>query len=221
MRPSANIITCTVSPWWKQHACAGRLRLSRPMVGCGHLEFVAAFHLKDRDQFIGWSSEQCAPARLPWPTISPVGDARLPLSQPDQPLHGAFLPCSNGSRRISAKALGPSHRPGGEFCRSGTFNKAPPTKERVVLPGQDRRLKRDADDFYVKNEALKQIWVRELVTWQRNCARGNCLLLGRRSKRLDRSTPPRWRRLASLMESVEAEVAEFRRPSAWLIRCRA
>jgi len=175
---------------------------------------AASFHIKDRDQFIGWSGEQCRRRRALL-----ANNSRL-LVMPDchyPNLISRFMKLM--LERLSAdwqKRWGhllalvetfvdPRYYTGTAYKVSGWCHL-----------GKTAGWKRDADDFYEKNDAPKQIWVRELV-------KKACVKL--RAEQL----PPDWAKveeaasircaakapeIRSLMESLLQEVPEFRRAQA-------
>ena len=174
----------------------------------------AAFHLKDRDQFIGWTPEQCR--------------RRLGL-------------LANNSRLL---VLPDSHSPNliSRFMKLMLAQLSQDWQERwghpVVLVetfvdpryyqgtaykvsgwshlGKTAGWKRDADDFYEKNDAPKQIWVRELV--KKACVRLRACALPADWAKVEEARPPRCtakvEQIRSLMEGIEEEVPEFRRAQA-------
>jgi hypothetical protein len=175
---------------------------------------AAAFHIKDRDQFIGWSGEQCRRRRA-----LIANNSRL-FVMPDchyPNLISRFMKLM--LERLSAdwqKRWGhplalvetfvdPRYYTGTAYKVSGWCHL-----------GKTAGWKRDADDFYEKNEAPKQIWVRELV--KKACAKLRAAQL-----------PPEWAKveeaarvrctakapeIRSLMESLLQEVPEYRRAQA-------
>jgi hypothetical protein len=175
---------------------------------------AASFHIKDRDQFIGWSGEQCRRRRALL-----ANNSRL-LVMPDchyPNLISRFMKLM--LERLSAdwqKRWGhplalvetfvdPRFYTGTAYKVSGWSHL-----------GKTAGWKRDADDFYEKNDAPKQIWVRELVKQAGVKLRANQL-------------PPDWAKveaaaqvhctakaaeMRSLMESLKHEVPEFRRRQA-------
>jgi hypothetical protein len=175
---------------------------------------AAAFHLKDRDQFIGWSGEQCRRRRALL-----ANNSRL-LVMPDchfPNLVSRFMKLMLG--RLSSDwqerwghpialveaFVDPRYYTGTAYKVSGWSHL-----------GKTAGWKRDAEDFYEKNDAPKQIWIRELV-------KKACVKL--RAPQL----PPDWApveqaasirctakvaEIASLMESLLKEVPEFRRAQA-------
>jgi hypothetical protein len=175
---------------------------------------AAAFHIKDRDQFIGWSGEQCRRRRA-----LVANNSRL-LVMPDchyPNLISRFM--KHMLERLSAdwhKRWGhplalvetfvdPRYYTGTAYKVSGWCHL-----------GKSAGWKRDADDFYEKHDAPKQIWVRELV--KKACGKLRAAQL-----------PPDWvpveetarvrctakaPAIRSLMESLLQEVPEFRRAQA-------
>jgi hypothetical protein len=79
--------------------------------------------------------------------------------------------------------------------------------------GKTAGWKRDADDFYQKHDAPKQIWVRELV--KKACAKLRAAQLPPEWAPVEEARPPRCtakaQQIRSLMAAIEAEVPEFRR----------
>ena len=82
--------------------------------------------------------------------------------------------------------------------------------------GKTAGWKRDADDFYQKHDVPKQIWVRELV--KKACVQLRAPHLPQAWAHVEETVPVRCTakvpEIRSLMESVQAEVPEFRRPQA-------
>ena len=175
---------------------------------------AASFHIKDRDQFIGWSHDQCRRRRG-----LVANNSRL-LVMPDchyPNLVSRFMKLM--LKRLSEDWLkrwghpialvetfvDPRYYTGTAYKVSGWSHL-----------GKTAGWKRDAEDFYEKNDAPKQIWIREL-------AREACVKL--RAEHL----PTEWAKveetssvrctakapeIRSLMESVIKEVPEFRRAQA-------
>jgi hypothetical protein len=174
----------------------------------------AAFHIKDRDQFIGWTPEQCRRRR---PLLA--NNSRL-LVMPD--CHYPNLISRFMKLMLERLSQDWQERWGHPIALVETFVD-PRFYQGTAYKvsgwshlGKTAGWKRDADDFYEKNEAPKQIWVRELV-------KDACVKL--RAPQL----PPAWapveealpvrctakvQQIGSLMESVEEEVPEFRRAQA-------
>lgn len=174
----------------------------------------AAFHLKDRDQFIGWSHEQCRRRRALL-----ANNSRL-LVLPGGPwpnLISRFMKLMLGSlsgdweRRwghpivLVESFVDPRFYQGTAYKASGWSHL-----------GRTAGWKRDADDFYEKNDAPKQIWVRELA--DNACARLRARELAPAWAGVEAAVPPhctaRAGEIRSLMEGLRAGVAEFRRPEA-------
>lgn len=174
----------------------------------------AAFHIKDRDQFIGWDFEQCRRRR---PLLA--NNSRL-LILPDchyPNLISRFMKLMLG--RLSQDWLEKWDHP---LAMVETF--VDPQLYRGTAYkvsgwshlGKTAGWKRDAEDFYLKHDAPKQIWVRELV-------KNACVKL--RAEQL----PPEWamveeqarlrcnhsvKEIRSLMESLRQGLPEFRRAQA-------
>jgi hypothetical protein len=174
----------------------------------------AAFHIKDRDQFIGWTPEQCR-RRLPLL----ANNSRL-LVLPDchyPNLISRFMKLMLD--RLSAdwqqhwghplamveSFVDPRFYQGTAYQVSGWSHL-----------GKTAGWKREADDFYEKNGAPKQIWVRELAKKARVKLRAEHLPAPwaqvEQTARI-RCTA-KARQIRSLMEAVQAEIAEFRRKQA-------
>ena len=173
-----------------------------------------AFHIKDRDQFIGWSAEQCRRRRALLANnsrllVMPGCHSPNLISRFMKLMLGRLSPDWQGrwSHPIALVEtfVDPRFYQGTAYKVSGWSHL-----------GKTAGWKRDAEDFYEKNDAPKQIWVREL-------ARKACVKL--RAAQL----PPEWGpveeatevrctakapEIQSLMESVRQEVPEFRRAQA-------
>ena len=175
---------------------------------------AAAFHIKDRDQFIAWSPEQCRRRR---PLLA--NNSRL-LVMPD--CHYPNL-ISRFMKLMLARLSGDwQERWGHPIALVETFvdpRYYTGTAYKVsgwCHLGKTAGWKRDADDFYEKNDAPKQIWVRELV--KKACVKLRAAQL-----------PPQWAKveesarvhctakapeIRSLMKSLLEDVPEFRRAQA-------
>ncbi len=174
----------------------------------------AAFHLKDRDRFIGWSPEQCRRRR----TLL-ANNSRL-LVMPDG--HSPNL--ISRFMKLMLARLSPDWEQRWEHPLAVVETFVDPrfyqgTAYKVsgwCHLGRSAGWHREADDFYEKNDAPKQIWVRELV-------KQACVTL--RAPKL----PPSWAQveealaspctakaaqIRSLRESVRAGIPEFRRPQS-------
>jgi hypothetical protein len=82
--------------------------------------------------------------------------------------------------------------------------------------GRTAGWKRDADDFYEKNDAPKQVWVREVV--KKACVKLRAAQLPSAWAKVELNVPPRCNgkvaQIKSLMDWVRTEVPEFRRAEA-------
>jgi hypothetical protein len=174
----------------------------------------AAFHIKDRDQFIGWTAEQCR-RRLPLlannSRLLVMPDCHYPnlisrfmklmlerLSQDWQERWGHPL-------ALVETFVDPRFYQGTAYKVSGWSHL-----------GKTAGWKRDADDFYQKNDAPKQIWVRELV--KKACLKLRAPQLPAAWAKVEEALPPhctaKVQEIRSLIESIEEEVPEFRRAQA-------
>jgi hypothetical protein len=174
----------------------------------------AAFHLKDRDEFIGWDPEQCR--------------RRLGLLANNSRL--LVLPDCHSPNLISRFMKLMLAQLSGDW--EGRWGHPLALVETFVDPrfyqgtaykvsgwshlGRTAGWKRDADDFYEKNEAPKQVWVRAVV--KKACVKLRAAQLPPAWAKVEASVPPRCTgkvaQIKSLMEWVRAEVAEFRRAEA-------
>jgi Domain of unknown function (DUF4338)/Transposase DDE domain len=174
----------------------------------------ASFHIKDRDRFIGWTPEQCCRRRALL-----ANNSRL-LAMPDchyPNLISRFMKLM--LERLSQDwqerwrhplalvetFVDPRFYQGTAYKVSGWSHL-----------GKTAGWKRDADDFYQKNDAPKQIWVRELV--QHACVKLRAPQLPPAWAQVEETMPVRCtakvQQIGSLMESVQKEVPEFRRAQA-------
>lgn len=174
----------------------------------------AAFHLKDRDRFIGWTSEQCRRRRRLL-----ANNSRL-LVLPDchvPNLISRFM-------RLMLERLSPDWqaRWGHPLALVETFVD-PRFYQGTAYKvsgwshlGKTAGWTRDADDFYEKNDAPKQIWVRELV--KHACVKLRAPHLPAAWAHIEDAVPVRCTakvsEIRSLMEQVRSGVAEFRRAQA-------
>lgn len=174
----------------------------------------AAFHLKDRDQFIGWSPEQCRCRRALLANNSRLlvlPDCHYPnlisrfmklmleqLSSDWQARWGHGL-------ALVETFVDPRFYQGTAYKVSGWCHL-----------GKSAGWKRDADDFYEKNDAPKQIWVRELV--KHACVKLRAPQLPPDWAPVEQAVPIRCTakvaEIRSLMDRVKEEVPEFRRAQA-------
>ena len=175
---------------------------------------AAAFHIKDRDQFIGWSGEQCRRRRallannsrllvLPdcrWPNlISRFMKLMLGrLSQDWEQRWGHPI-------AMVETFVDPRYYQGTAYKVSGWSHL-----------GKTAGWKRDADDFYEKNDAPKQIWVRELV--KKACVKLRAPQLPPAWAKVEEAVAVRCttkaEKIRSLMEALKEDVREFRRAEA-------
>ncbi len=123
---------------------------------------AAAFHIKDRDQFIGWSAEQCRRRRV----LVANNSSLLVLPDSHYPnLIGRFMKLMLGQlSRDWAKRWGRPIALVETFVDPRYYTGTACKVSGWCHLGKTAGWKRDADDFYEKNDAPKQIWVRELVT---------------------------------------------------------
>lgn len=171
----------------------------------------AAFHLKDRDQFIGWTGEQCR-RRL----ALLASNSRL-LVLPG--CHSPNLISRFMKLMLARLSQDWQQRWGHPIALVETFVD-PRFYQGTAYKvsgwshlGKTAGWKRDAEDFYQKNDAPKQIWVRELV--QKACAKLRAPQLPPEWAKVEEARPPRCtaqaEQIRSLMEALEEEVPEFRR----------
>ena len=174
----------------------------------------AAFHLKDRDHFIGWSQEQCRRRRALL-----ANNSRL-LIMPDchsPNLISRFMKLMLGQLSgdweqrwghpivLVETFVDPRFYQGTAYKVSGWSHL-----------GRSAGWKREADDFYEKNAAPKQVWVRELV--KKACVKLRAPELAPSWAKVEAAVSPRGSakvgQIRSLMEAVRTEVPEFRRAEA-------
>ncbi len=174
----------------------------------------ATFHVKDRDDFIGWDLEQCRRRRA----LLANNSRLLVLPECQSPnLISRFMKLM--LERLSQDWL---ERWGHPLALVETFvdpQLFQGTAYKVsgwTHLGQTAGWKRDAGDFYIKHDCPKEIWVQELV--RRACV-----------KLRDPQLPPQWatveaqalarcantvKEIGSLMESLRQQLPEFRRRQA-------
>lgn len=174
----------------------------------------AAFHLRDRDSFIGWSHEQCRRRR----GLLANNSRLLVLPGCHFPnLVSRFMKLMLGSlsgdweRRwghpiaLVESFVDPRFYQGTAYKASGWSHL-----------GRTAGWKRDADDFYEKNDAPKQIWVRELA--KDACVKLRAPKLAPAWARVEAAVLPRCTatvgEIRSLLELLRAEIPEFRRAQA-------
>jgi predicted transposase YbfD/YdcC len=175
---------------------------------------AAAFHIKDRDQFIGWNFEQCRQRR---PLLA-NNSRLLVLPECHSPnLISRFMKLMLG--RLSSDWLERWHHPIAmveSFVDPRLYQGTAYKVSGWSHLGRTAGWKRDAADFYIKHDAPKQIWVRELV-------KKACVKLRRPQ------LPPEWavveaavaahcsntvKEISSLIESLRQQLPEFRRAQA-------
>jgi hypothetical protein len=175
---------------------------------------AAAFHLKDRDAFIGWTPEQCRRRRALL-----ANNSRLLVMPPAHypNLISRFMKLMLGRLSQDWEArwghpialvesfVDPRFYQGTAYKVSGWSHL-----------GRTAGWKRAADDFYQKNDAPKQIWVRELA--KKACVKLRAPQLPPGWAGVEAAQPPRCTaqvaQIRSLMESVRSQIAEFRRAQA-------
>ena len=175
---------------------------------------AAALHLKARDQFIGWTPEQCRRRR---PLLA-NNARRLVLDACHSPnLVSRFM------KRMLAR-LSPDWQThwGHPLALVETFvdpQRFQGTAYKVSgwsHLGRTAGWKRAAADFYLKHDAPKQIWVRELV--QQACVKLRAPELPPAWTCAESDWRPRCQvkagEIRSLMEWLRLELVEFRRPQA-------
>jgi len=175
---------------------------------------AAAFHLKDRDAFIGWSAEQCRRRRA----LIANNSRLLVLPEAHYPnLISRFMKLMLGQLSADWQArwghplalvetfVDPRFYQGTAYKVSGWSHL-----------GKTAGWKRDADDFYEKNDAPKQIWVRELV--KKACVKLRAPQLPPPWAKVEEALAPRCTakvaQIRSLMEWVRDQIKEFRRAQA-------
>ena len=174
----------------------------------------AAFHLKDRDHFIGWSPEQCRRRRGLL-----ANNSRL-LVMPDG--HWPNLISRFMKVMLSQLSADWEKRWGHPIVLVETFVD-PRFYQGTAYKvsgwsqlGRTAGWKREADDFYEKNDAPKQIWLREMV--KKACVKLRAPELPPFWAKVEEAVAARCttqvKEIGSLREAVRAEVAEFRRAEA-------
>jgi hypothetical protein len=174
----------------------------------------AAFHLKARDQFIGWTPEQCRRRRA----LIANNSRLLVLPECHFPnLISRFMKLM--LQRLSEDwqarwghpialvetFVDPRYFQGTAYKVSGWSHL-----------GKTAGWKREAEDFYQPHDAPKQIWVRELV--KKACGKLRAPQLPPEWAQVEAARRPRCTAKAepirSLMAAIEEEVPEFRRAQA-------
>jgi len=174
----------------------------------------AAYHIKDRDQFIGWTAEQCRRRRGLL-----ANNSRL-LVMPD--CHYPNLISRFMKLMLQRLSQDWQERWGHPLALVETFVD-PRLYQGTAYKvsgwshlGKTAGWKRDADDFYEKHDAPKQIWVRELE--KKACVKLRAPQLPEAWAKVEAAVPvhctAKVQEIGSLMESIEKEVPEFRRAQA-------
>jgi hypothetical protein len=171
----------------------------------------SAFHLKDRDAFIGWSHEQCRRRR------SLIANNSRLLVMPD--CHHPNLISRFMKLMLTRLSSDWQSRWGHPLAMVETFVDARHFQGTAYKVsgwshlGRTAGWKRDADDFYEKHDAPKQIWVRELC--KKACVKLRAAQLPVDWAKVEEAVVPRCTAKAgpirSLMELALAEIPEFRR----------
>jgi hypothetical protein len=174
----------------------------------------AAFHLKDRDEFIGWNVEQCRRRR---PLVA--NNSRL-LVLPE--CHFPNLLSCFMKRMLGQLSADWQEHWGHPLALVETFVD-PQLYQGTAYKvsgwshlGKTAGWKRDAADFYVAHDAPKQIWVRELV--KQACVQLRAPQLPPEWAVVEAATPPRCtapvEEIRGLQETLRRELPEFRRAQA-------
>jgi hypothetical protein len=174
----------------------------------------AAFHLKDRDEFIGWDFEQCRRRR----SLLANNSRLLVLPECHYPnLISRFMKLMLG--RLSSDWL---EHWGHPLALVETFVD-PQLYQGTAYKvsgwshlGKTAGWKRDAADFYTKHDAPKQIWVRELV--KKACVKLRAAQLPADWAMVEAQARLRCtqtvKEIRSLMQALRQELPEFRRAQA-------
>ena len=174
----------------------------------------AAFHLKARDEFIGWTEEQ---RRQRLPLV--VNNARLcVLPECHYPnLVSRFMKLMLG--RLSADWQNTWGHPVAlveSFVDPAFYRGTAYKVSGWSQLGHTRGWKRSAVDFYQKHDQPKQVWIRELD--KKACVKLRAAALPPAWASGLRQVPPRCTakagEIASLMERLGREIPEFRRKQA-------
>jgi predicted transposase YbfD/YdcC len=175
---------------------------------------AAAFHLKARDKFIGWTEEQ---RRQRLPLV--VNNSRLyVLADCHYPnLVSRFMKLMLG--RLSSdweSAWGHPVALAESFVDPGQYRGTAYKVSGWSQLGYTRGWKRSAVDFYEQHDQPKQVWVRELV--KNACGKLRAAELPAPWAGTLSPAPPRCTakvgEIASLMERLGREIPEFRRKQA-------
>jgi len=174
----------------------------------------AAFHLKDRDEFIGWDAEQCRRRRA----LLANNSRLLVLPECHSPnlisrfmklmlgrLSQDWVECWGHPLALVETFVDPQLYQGTAYKVSGWSHL-----------GKTAGWKRDAADFYLKHDAPKQIWVKELE--KKACVKLRAAQLPPEWAMVEAQTRPRCtntvKEIGSLMETLRRDLPEFRRAQA-------
>lgn len=175
---------------------------------------AAALHLRDRDTFIGWTHEQCRRRRA----LIANNSRLLVLPECHYPnLISRFMKLM--LQRLSAdweqrwkhpialveSFVDPKVYQGTAYKVSGWSHL-----------GRTAGWKRDADDFYLRHDSPKQIWVRELE--RKACVKLRAKELPEAWAKVEAAVAPKCtfkvKPILSLMELFNEGIPEFRRPQS-------
>lgn len=174
----------------------------------------ASFHLKARDEFIGWNAEQCRRRR----SLLANNSRLLVLPECHYPnLISRFMKLmlaklsEDWNQRwghplaLVETFVDPQYFQGTAYKVSGWSHL-----------GRTAGWKRDASDFYEKHDQIKQIWVKELV--KKACVKLRASELPLPWAQVEAQSVPRCTAKApeirALRELLRTELREFRRPQA-------
>jgi hypothetical protein len=173
-----------------------------------------AFHLKAREAFIGWTAEQCRRRRgliANNSRLLVLPDCHYPnlISRFMKRMLGRLSPDWEARwghpLALAESFVDPRYYQGTAYKVSGWSHL-----------GRTAGWQRDADDFYEKHEAPKQLWVRELV--KKACVKLRAPQLPPAWARVEAAQPPhctaKAAQIRSLMAAVRGELPEFRRAQA-------
>jgi hypothetical protein len=174
----------------------------------------AAFHLKDRDQFIGWDFEQCRRRRA----LLANNSRLLVLPECHNPnLISRFMKLMLG--RLSQDWLWRWGHPIAlveSFVDPQLYQGTAYKVSGWSHLGRTAGWKRDAADFYIKHDAPKEIWVRELV--KKACVKLRAAQLPAQWAMVESAVAAHCtntvKEISSLLESLRQQLPEFRRAQA-------
>jgi hypothetical protein len=174
----------------------------------------AAFHIKDRDEFIGWDFEQCRRRR---PLLA-NNSRLLVLPECHYPnLISRFMKLMLG--RLSQDWLARWGHPLAvveSFVDPQLYRGTAYKVSGWSHLGKTAGWKRDAADFYIKHDAPKQIWVRELV--KKACVKLRAAQVAPEWAMVESEASVRCtntvKEIGSLRETLRRDLPEFRRAQA-------